>query len=189
MTIPDWLQQEINDYFAVPIRSIPKTVLDIGANIGAFALRAHREWPAAKVICFEPMPFNIELLRQNTSTDWCLVEPCAVQATSGERDIYVGDMFVTGGFTKGARQTSQTIRVQCIAASSLPSCDLLKIDTEGSEVEILQNVNLKSTQVVMLEHHSMGDAAVIKQMLGKEFQLVHDESNREIGTEIFFRLA
>lgn len=59
MTIPDWLSQEVNDYFAVPIRSIPKTVLDIGANIGAFALRAHYEWPAAKVICFEPMPFNI----------------------------------------------------------------------------------------------------------------------------------
>jgi FkbM family methyltransferase len=187
--IPNWLEQEINDYFIVPITTIPKTVLDIGANIGAFALRAHREWPVAKVICYEPMPFNIEQLRQNTSTDWCLVESCAVSATSGEKDIYVGDMFVTGGFTKGVRQTNQRIRVQCIAASSLPSCDLLKIDTEGSEMEILQNVDLKNTKVIMLEHHSIGDAATIKQMLRKEFQLVHDESDREVGTEIFFRLA
>ena len=85
--------------------------------------------------------------------------------------MYVGDMFVTGGFTKGVRQTGETIRVQCIAASSLPSCELLKIDTEGSEVEILQNADLKNTQVVMLEHHSIGDAAVIKQMLCKEFSL------------------
>jgi FkbM family methyltransferase len=189
MSIPDWLHKEVNDYFIVPIKSAPKTVLDIGANIGAFALRAHHEWPAAKVICFEPMPFNIELLRQNTSPDWCVAEPYAVQAISGEKDIYVGDMFVTGGFVKGVRQTGETIRVQCIAASSLPSCDLLKIDTEGSEVEILQNLDLKNTQVVMLEHHNIGDAAVIKQMLGKEFQLVHDESEREIGTEIFFRLG
>jgi hypothetical protein len=97
-------------------------------------------------------------------------------------------MFVTGGFVKGVRQTGETIRVQCIAASSLPSCDLLKIDTEGSEVEILKNLDLKNTLVIMLEHHNIGDAAVIKQMLGKEFQLVHDESEREIGTEIFFRL-
>lgn len=65
MTIPDWLSQEVNDYFAVPIRSIPKTVLDIGANIGAFALRSHYEWPAAKVICFEPMPFNIVFCCEN----------------------------------------------------------------------------------------------------------------------------
>lgn len=189
MSIPDWLHQEVNDYFIIPIKSAPKTVLDIGANIGAFALRAHHEWPAAKVTCFEPMPFNINMLRQNTSPDWCIIEPYAVQKTSDERDIYVGDMFVTSGFTKGARQTGQTMRVQCIAAGSLPSCDLLKIDTEGSEVEILQNINLKNTQVIMLEHHSIEDALLIKKMLCNEFQLVHDESDREIGTEIFFRLT
>jgi FkbM family methyltransferase len=187
--IPDWLNQEVNDYFVVPIEVTPKTVLDIGANIGAFAVRAHHQWPAAKVMCYEPMPFNVERLLQNTSSDWCLVEPFAVQAISGEKEIYVGDMFVTGGFTKGVRQTDKTIRVQCIAASSLSSCDLLKIDTEGSEVEILQNLDLKNTQVVMLEHHSLEDAATIKKMLLKEFRLVHDETDREVGTEIFFRLA
>lgn len=128
------------------------------------------------------MPFDIEQLRQNTSTDWCLVEFCAVSATSGEKDVYVGDMFVTGGFTKGARQTNQRIRVQCI----LPAVYLLAIFSRLMPkvvMEILQNIDLQNTKVIMLERHSIEDAATIKQMLRKEFQLAHDESDREVGAE------
>ena len=216
--IPQWLHREVGEYFVVPLAIKPATVLDIGANIGAFAVRAHAEWPAARVICYEPMPFNLDQLRQNVGHKWCEVIPCAVRAHAGEADIYVGDMFVTGGFTKGQRQTGASIRVNCVAASALPSCDLVKIDTEGCEVEILENLDLSQTQVIMLEHHSQRDAATIKQMLtGKGtgnreqgtgnreqgtgnreqgtgnrdceqvFTLVHDESDRAVGTMIFVR--
>jgi hypothetical protein len=41
MGIPDWLQQAVNDYFVKSLNVNPTTVLDIGANVGAFALRAH----------------------------------------------------------------------------------------------------------------------------------------------------
>ncbi|KAI3590548.1 hypothetical protein D9X30_4033 [Cupriavidus sp. U2] len=186
-TIPQWLHDEVNDYFVVPIRTTPHTVLDIGANIGAFALRAHREWPSATVFCYEPMPFNVEKLRENVDGAWCHISASAVRATAGEDDIHVGDMFVTGGFSKGARMTNQTIRVQCVAASGLPSCDLVKIDTEGSEVEILSHLNLENTQVIMLEHHSLSDAETLRKMLSPVFELVHDETSREVGTEVYFR--
>ncbi|MDR2014611.1 MAG: FkbM family methyltransferase [Azoarcus sp.] len=187
-TIPGWLQQEVNDYFKAPLGiPSPATVLDIGANIGAFSVRAHQEWPAAKIICYEPMPFNIELLRQNVSSDWCRIVPCAVRAQAGEDDIFIGDMFVTGGFAKGVRQTDRTIRVNCAAAGEIPSCEVVKIDTEGCEVEILENLRLDKTQAIMLEHHSKADAATIKQMLMPPFRIVYDESDREIGTMIFVR--
>jgi FkbM family methyltransferase len=184
--IPEWLQREVDDYFVVSIETAPTTVLDIGANIGAFALRAHQEWPNAKVFCYEPMPFNVVRLRQNVDQEWCTVEPSAVRAKAGTSDIFIGDMFVTGGFARGARQTDQTVRVNCVAVSSLPACDLVKIDTEGSEVEILQSLDLRNTKVIMLEHHCTRDAELIKEMLSGKFQLVHDETWREIGTEVFF---
>jgi len=186
--IPEWLQREVNEYFAVPLNINPATVLDIGANIGAFALRAHAQWPAARVICCEPMPFNLAQLTQNVEPHWCQLIPGAVRAYSGKADIYVGDMFVTGGFIKGQRQTDRTISVNCIAADRLPPCELVKVDTEGCEVEILQHLDLSQTQAVMLEHHSLSDAATLKQMLAaKGFNIVHDESEREIGTMIFVR--
>ncbi|NHB06596.1 FkbM family methyltransferase [Burkholderia cepacia] len=187
LPIPDWLQREVDDYFAERLDVTPATILDIGANIGAFALRAHREWPAARLLCYEPMPFNIEQLNHNVNTEWCEVVPCAVRAQAGDDHIYVGDSFVTGGFVKGARQTGNSIRVTCVAAADLPSSELVKIDTEGSEVEILQNLDISKTQVILLEHHSKHDAAAIKQMLATEFRIVHDESDREVGTMIFRR--
>lgn len=40
-------------------------VLDIGANIGMFALYALRKFPGARVYCFEPAPHCLERLRVN----------------------------------------------------------------------------------------------------------------------------
>lgn len=185
--IPEWLSKEVEDYFSIPINIQPKTVLDIGANIGAFALRAHQEWPKAKIICYEPIPTNVEILKKNVDSKWCQVESYGVRELAGTQDIYIGDMFVTGGFQKGDRQTKSKIPVQCIAAANLPSADLVKIDTEGCELEILRNLDLTKTQAILLEHHSLSDAATIKSLLEKDFEIIHDQSNRDVGTEIFIR--
>lgn len=185
--IPEWLSKEVEDYFATTITAKPKIILDIGANIGAFAQRAHQEWPDAKIISYEPMPFNVEALRNNVDSEWCQVEPFGVREIAGDEDIYVGDMFVTGGFKKGERQTENKILVTCVAASTLPSADLVKVDTEGCEVEILRNLDLSKTQVVMVEHHSLQDAKAIKELLSDRFAVIHGEIEREVGTEIYQR--
>jgi FkbM family methyltransferase len=187
--IPHWLENEVEDYFRfASFESSPRLILDIGANIGAFALRAHNQWPNARILCYEPMPFNLDQLRENVSPDYGTVFPYAICGTSGVREIYIGDMFVTSGFVKGPRQTSQRIAVQCMAAADLPVADLVKIDTEGSEVEILRGLNLSATSIIMLEHHSKADAKLIRDVLTADFRLLHDESNREIGTMVFERL-
>ena len=185
--IPAWLSKEVDDYFVNLVEVKPKTILDIGANIGAFALRAHQEWPKAKVICYEPMPFNLKALKSNVDSEWCQVEPFAVRASAGFSDIYIGDMFVTGGFQKKHRQTERKISVECLAASNLPSAELIKIDTEGCELEILENLDLCKTQVIMLEHHSVDDANNIKALLGKNFVAIQDQSDQEIGTDVYVR--
>jgi len=188
-TIPHWLQNEVEDYFRfLSFESSPRLILDIGANIGAFALRAHNQWPNAWILCYEPMPPNLDQLKKNISPDYGIVFPYAICGTSGVREIYIGDMFVTSGFVKGPRQTSQKMAVQCLAAADLPVADLVKIDTEGSEVEILRGLNLSTTSIIMLEHHSKTDAKLIKDMLTGDFRLVRDESDREIGTMVFERL-
>jgi FkbM family methyltransferase len=186
--IPDWLENEVDDYFRfVSFESSPRLILDIGANIGAFALRAHNQWPNARILCYEPMPPNLDQLRENVSADYGTVFPYAVRGTSGVREIYIGDMFVTSGFVKGPRQTSQKIAVQCMAAADLPAADLVKIDTEGSEVEILRGLDLSATSIIMLEHHSKADAKLIKDIVAADFRVLRDESDRDIGTMVFER--
>ena len=138
----------------------PASIVDIGA----FAQRAHQQWPAAQIYCYEPMPFNLIQLRRNAPIGTTVVS-AAVRAQSGLDEIFIGDNFVTGGFSQLGRQTKQKILVECIAATELPAADLLKIDTEGSEVEILQALSFETTRAVFLEYHSLADARTIRELL------------------------
>jgi FkbM family methyltransferase len=183
--IPPWLYEEVEEYF-IPLPFDPRSILDIGANIGAFAQRAHNRWPQARIICCEPMPFNVCHLRRNVP-DSVTVISAAVREHSGVDEIFIGDNFVTGGFFQSGRQTQQKILVECIAAKELPSCELVKIDTEGCEVEIIKNLLLKKTRVIFLEHHSRTDAETIKAILAPEFDLLGGDTGEAIGTFAFLR--
>lgn len=183
--IPDWLYREVEEYF-IPLPFAPKSILDIGANIGAFAQRAHSRWPDARIICCEPMPFNVVHLRRN-APDGARIISAAVREHSGIDEIFVGDSFVTGGFVQFGRQTQNKILVECIAANELPSCELVKIDTEGCEVEILNGLALHDTRALLLEHHSRADAETIKGMLSADFAMANQDSGDPIATMIFVR--
>jgi FkbM family methyltransferase len=168
-------------------RTVPRTILDIGANIGAFALRARQRWPEARVIAYEPLPSNLARLRRNVDPAWASIVPAAVRKEAGQQAMFLGDLFVTGGFTRGERQTIDGIQVDCVAARDLPPCDLLKIDTEGSEVEILSHMSLAGIDAIVLEFHSREDAAAIKALLNEDFACLFDEPDKAIGTLIFER--
>ncbi len=183
--IPEWLYKEVEDYF-IPLEFEPKTIADIGANIGAFSQRAHQRWPDAKLYCYEPMPFNVWHLRRNAPAD-ATIFSAAVRARSGIDDIFIGDMFVTGGFVQFGRQTQNRLMVECIAASSVPSCELVKIDTEGCEVEILKNLDLTKTRAILVEHHNRSDAETIKMFLNDHYTLVGGDNGQPIGTLRFVK--
>lgn len=99
--IPQWLYQEVDQYF-IPLPFQPATILDIGANIGAFAQRARQKWPDAKMICCEPMPFNVVQLRKNVTAETVIIS-AAIREQSGVDEIFAGDNFVTGGFVAFGR--------------------------------------------------------------------------------------
>jgi FkbM family methyltransferase len=183
--IPEWLYAEVDRYF-IPLPFQPKSILDVGANIGAFAQRARSRWPEALIICCEPMPFNVCHLRRNISGR-VVITSAAVREHSGVDEIFVGDNFATGGFVQFGRQTGQRLLVECIAARELPPCQLVKIDTEGSEVEILRNLCLSETRAIFLEYHSRADAQTITAMLSPDFDCIGAESGEEIGTLAFLR--
>ncbi len=183
--IPQWLRDEVEDYF-IPVPFEPATILDIGANIGAFTQRAHKQWPLACIFCYEPMPFNIVHLRRNVPAGATIIS-AAVREHSGVDEIYIGDNFVTGGFVQFGRQSQHKFLVECIAAKELPPCELVKIDTEGCEVEILKNLPLQNTRAIFLEHHSRSDAETIKLMLDRDFKLIGKDSGEPVGTFTFFR--
>ena len=54
-----------HNYYRLPVKSAPETILDLGANIGLTAVYFGRLFPRAQLACVEPVPANQRVLEQN----------------------------------------------------------------------------------------------------------------------------
>jgi FkbM family methyltransferase len=166
-----WLD-EIYNYSGYTI-SPGDTVIDIGANIGAFSVYAATHSSNVRVYAYEPFPENIawlELNLKNNKITNVKIFPQAVAGLSSTRILKVCSSWVGHSLTpEGA--ASEGIPVSCITledifkSNNLQKCDLLKIDCEGSEYEILQNSTpetLKKVKKMVCEYHldSNGKATI-----------------------------
>jgi FkbM family methyltransferase len=163
--------------YDVPLRSKPKTVLDIGANVGAFAMLARKRWPDARIIACEPMPATLSALKVNTAQDNIEVVPKAIRSFSGPDKIRMGiNNSCQCSFKDVPWVNGDTVDVECMDGALLPPADLVKIDTEGCELEILQSLDLSNTQAIALEYHTKDDKWRIKTwLLNLGFHL-HDDT-------------
>ncbi|OWY59180.1 hypothetical protein B7486_75970, partial [cyanobacterium TDX16] len=60
------------DVYRLPEHWRPRTVLDLGANIGLTSLWFHQRWPEARFVLVEPDPANVVLARRNLDTNGVL---------------------------------------------------------------------------------------------------------------------
>lgn len=130
-------------------------VLDIGGNIGAFAVLAEYLWPRATVLSFEPVRSNCELIVKNRELNWPACDREAHGAPPLEdrtictavwehdRGVLMGG---AGGLAHVASLGTSTPPDDQESASSITfdqiaglftRLDLVKIDTEGAEVKAL----------------------------------------------------
>lgn len=154
-------------------------IVDVGANVGAFAIYASMWNSNANIYCFEPNPQVTPLLEFNTQ-HFPNIERhySALGETDGELSLYQHP------YNTGESTTSQQIADgkkvdvevrnsgKVLIEKGITEIDVLKIDTEGAEVPILSGMTdfLPYTKVVMLEYHSEEDRRTIDKMLSG-FQL------------------
>lgn len=155
--------------YLVPGMREPKTILDIGANIGAFSVWALSKWPDARVVAYEPWPSNAEMFRGNLGDRTAVLVEAAVFA-DGQLEMYPGaNNCGECSLWRGSEQSSIERRVAGVSPTHLDACDFLKVDTEGAELAILSGYrHLATVQAVALETHSERDAWVIRQLLAHE---------------------
>lgn len=120
-------------------------VVDIGANIGCYSLKAAQK--ASCVFAFEPFPANFSALRDNIAlnhADNVEIFPLAVSNKSGtavmfipDDDSYLGRISLHPG--RGTRTTEgECITLdEIVRRADLDKIDVLKIDCQGAEYEIL----------------------------------------------------
>lgn len=163
-------------------------VLDIGANIGAFAVWAMREFPGVAVHSFEPNPAAFDMLQKNLAGRGVELHEMAVTGTEATRaTLYPGrnnDGEATIHPIAGLHH-EHGIEVSAMPARKLPPCALLKIDTEGAELEILTHYpHLGSCQAVMVEWHNFDDyRAIGKLLVSRGFLPVLDRTRGQPGPD------
>ncbi len=169
------------------------TVLDVGANKGQFAVFARRQWPKAKIHCFEPLPRPRATL-ERLVTPPGEVHACALGTVDGEATLHVASRDDSSSLLplgEAQRSFYRTHEVDAVTVTTrrldtLFSGDdvegaLLKIDVQGFEYEVLQGAAtlLRRLLAVYVEcsfvelyqgQHLAQD--VIELVRGKGFRLV-----------------
>lgn len=171
-----------------------KVVLDIGANIGIASLYFASIFPNATVHAFEPEPGNCEVLRANAQqVPRVQVHPFALGAEDGELELFDSDDRANlGGYSAHAlgvnparsKSVPQRHAGRALSALGIAAIDVLKIDTEGSEWEILTAIEpalLGTARVIMGELHGRRDFELLA-YLQPQFRI---GARKQLKTRLF----
>ena len=140
-----------------------RSVLDIGANVGIFALYMATRAPKATIHCFEPESSNFEILQRNLTCAGIRATACKLAMSASSGAGYLGLQSSSVEYSLGGPDDHSEI-VECVdwddvsRLAGVDCFDFVKMDIEGAEREILtacSDAQLLQMRVLSLEwHHS-----------------------------------
>lgn len=147
------------------------TVIDIGGNIGSFALLAARSAPNGMVFTFEPVEENYRLLSRNIAVNRLknvVARKVAILDKRTNVKIYLnarntGRHSVFESYGTDARwfEVVPTITLQDVFREyRIDRCHFLKLDCEGSEYQILYGLPKEYFRLIdkiVMEYHNIGE--------------------------------
>jgi FkbM family methyltransferase len=162
-------------YRPVPFVRDVRVVMDVGANVGATTLFFSHVYPHARVFAFEPGHEAYGLLRANTEHR-DNVQAFNFGLFSTDKDVPLFHGAQDSG-TSSVAQTDETgdesevVHLRSVRRwlerNEVDRVDVLKVDTEGCEVPILEALGplVGSTKVLYVEFHSEDDRRSIDRLV------------------------
>lgn len=147
-------------------------VIDLGAHLGTFSFPLLLEHPSINLFAVEADPNNYQCLEESSILSFSSkanqpnLKHCAIYDHDGELEFVMGKSPTTGhlassGFfipnPRGTRYLVKSLTLPSLYKElNIEKCKLLKIDIEGSEYGILDNLNssfLSNTEYLFIELH------------------------------------
>ena len=158
-----------------------RTIVDVGANIGAASIFFAFHYPQANIFACEPASAPFSLLRQNVAVfPKVRAFPFGLYSCDKTISLYPGrNDSVESSIAPSDRTTTdaETIQLRCaehfVVAQELNPIDILKVDTEGCEFHILHSLRrfLPAIKLIYLEYHSDRDRRLIDLLLAETHSL------------------
>jgi FkbM family methyltransferase len=134
----------------------PHCILDVGANVGNYSAEVRAALPEARIVCLEPHPRTLKTLRARAADlgfevvgkaagreagemelhDWAF-EPAGTEHATFYRDVIV----TLDGCPSTSVRVPVTTLDTVLADNGIRHVLLLKIDTEGHELAVLQGAS------------------------------------------------
>jgi FkbM family methyltransferase len=165
-------------------------VVDVGAFSGYYSLKALSYYPNCKVIAFEPSSDNIQLFKNNInepSSSRITIHKSAVSNEIGESVLNITSYGPAHSLEPQSKEHyrqnphafeigKENVKVVTLddILSSEKIIDVLKIDTEGHEVKVLQGARsiLEKTRYVIIEVSLARDTSPSEQNVFAIFKLL-----------------
>lgn len=137
--------QRLSENFAIPIRR----AFDVGANVGQTAAAFRTAFPEAEILCFEPVQTTWRQLEETIDRlPRVRAFNLALSDSSGEAVMHTYESSLLSSlepnalYTRDRTATTETCRTDTLdtfcAAQGIDTIDLLKIDTEGHDLNVLR---------------------------------------------------
>jgi FkbM family methyltransferase len=146
----------IEGEYDLPTPLDPKTIIDVGANVGFASVWFANRYPNARIVAVEPDASNVEMLRKN-------VAPYPnVQVVQGalwyeNTTLALDDNGDKSGIRvrEGAGGVRAFTLRDLLAEAKATRADILKLDIEGAEKEVFERDAswLDAVGVLMIELH------------------------------------
>ncbi len=159
-------------------------IVDVGAHIGSSTVYFHALFPNAQITAFEPSSGNFELLARNTvGLPGVNILPWGLASRFRRARLYLSKGHGQAASSTVFNMENHTGKFEEIAlhrASKEPvfekgEISILKIDTEGHELDILADLSpmLHRVMVLFMEVHSESERAELDAFLSPRFVLRH----------------
>lgn len=160
----------LEQIYSIKLENSKPFIIDVGSHIGLSIIYFKSIYPQSTILGFEPNPISFDILNENLNQNGLMnnvvLHNIGLSNIIGSTKLYIDNSndlwnsnssLVKGSWTGKEKLASIDIRVNKLSTFIERKVDLLKIDVEGSELKILEDLdNSKKFELInnlLIEYH------------------------------------